>query len=97
LQIKRKRLPERHTYRRILAYKVYETEVERLVGEYNQAGERGDYVFPVKENQPQLYKNIQALFAPDPSAKSKPIFSPHKKSTRDMSASNFAPSPPAKC
>lgn len=27
--------------------------------------ERGDYVFPVKENQPQLYKNIQALFAPE--------------------------------
>jgi predicted transposase YbfD/YdcC len=26
---------------------------------------QGDYVFPVKENQPQLSKNIQALFAPD--------------------------------
>ena len=26
---------------------------------------QGDYVFPVKENQPALYKNIQALFAPD--------------------------------
>jgi predicted transposase YbfD/YdcC len=26
---------------------------------------QGDYVFPVKENQPQLYKNIQALFAPE--------------------------------
>ena len=26
---------------------------------------QGEYVFPVKENQPQLYKNIQALFAPD--------------------------------
>ena len=25
----------------------------------------GDFVFPVKENQPQLYKNIQALFAPE--------------------------------
>ena len=25
---------------------------------------QGDYVFPVKENQPQLYKNIQSLFAP---------------------------------
>ena len=33
LQIKPKRMPERSTYRRILAYKVYETEVERLVGE----------------------------------------------------------------
>lgn len=26
---------------------------------------QGAYVFPVKENQPQLYKNIQALFAPE--------------------------------
>jgi predicted transposase YbfD/YdcC len=150
LRIKPKRMPERSTYRRILAYKVYETEVERLVGEYNQDGERGticaldgkamlgmskredgtpeyalsvydvtagktlaqigvgnkeneitkapevirlakiagkvvtgdalhtqkrlaqtildeqgDYVFPVKENQPNLYKNIQSLFAPE--------------------------------
>ena len=149
-RIKLKRMPERSTYRRILAYKVYETEVERLVREYNQDGERGtvcaldgkallgmskredgtpeyalsvydvtagktmaqievgnkeneitkapevivlakiagkvvtgdalhtqkrlaqtildeqgDYVFPVKENQPRLYKNIQALFAPE--------------------------------
>jgi predicted transposase YbfD/YdcC len=28
-------------------------------------GDQGDFVFPVKENQPQLYKNIQALFAPE--------------------------------
>lgn len=27
--------------------------------------EQGDYVFPVKENQPALYKNIQSLFAPE--------------------------------
>jgi predicted transposase YbfD/YdcC len=26
---------------------------------------QGEYLFPVKENQPQLYKNIQSLFAPD--------------------------------
>jgi predicted transposase YbfD/YdcC len=26
---------------------------------------QGDYVLPVKENQPQLYKNIQSLFAPE--------------------------------
>jgi len=150
LQIKPKRMPERSTYRRILAYKVYVTEIERLVGEYNQQGEHGDlyaldgkallgmpkredgtseyvlsvydvkagktmsqvevgskeneitkapeaiqlakiagkvvtgdalhtqkrlsqiildelgdYVFPVKENQLNLYKNIQALFAPE--------------------------------
>jgi predicted transposase YbfD/YdcC len=27
--------------------------------------EQGDYVFPVKENQLKLYKNIQSLFAPE--------------------------------
>lgn len=144
------RMPHHNTYRRILAYKVYVQEVERLVGEYNQRGEHGvvyamdgkarrgmrkkdeegqeyglsiydvqqakvlshvevgrkeneitkapqalklveisqkvvtgdamhtqrglstqileahgNYLFPVKENQPQLYKNIQALFAPE--------------------------------
>jgi predicted transposase YbfD/YdcC len=144
------RMPHHNTYRRILAYKVYEQEVACLVGEYNQRGEHGDvyamdgktrrgmrkkdeegqeyglsvydvtqakvlsqvevgrkeneivkapqalksieisrkvvtadamhtqrglatqileaqgeYVFPVKENQPQLYKNIQSLFAPE--------------------------------
>jgi predicted transposase YbfD/YdcC len=144
------RMPSHHTYRRILAYKVYAEEVERLVGEYNQQGEhgkvyaldgkavrgmrkkdeegneyllsvydveqakvmaqvevgrkeneitkapkalkmveiaqkvvtgdamhtqrglaaqileaQGEYVLPVKENQPQLYKNIQSLFAPE--------------------------------
>jgi hypothetical protein len=42
LRIKPKRMPERSTYRRLLAYKVYETEVEQMVGEYNQSGERGE-------------------------------------------------------
>lgn len=42
LRIRPKRMPERSTYRRVLAYEVYETEIERLVGEYNQAEERGD-------------------------------------------------------
>jgi predicted transposase YbfD/YdcC len=150
LRIKPKRMPERSTYRRLLAYQVYETEVEQMVREYNQSGERGDicaldgkallgmprredgtaeyalsvydvragktiaqvkvgskeneitkapeaiklakidgkvvtgdamhtqkrlaqtildehgdYVFTVKENQPNLYKNIQSLFAPE--------------------------------
>lgn len=43
LGIKPKRMPERSTYRRLLAYKVYETEIERL-GEntIKQSGERGD-------------------------------------------------------
>src|SRR5512147_2963827 len=35
------RMPHHNTYRRILAYAVYEEEVERLVGEYNQPGEHG--------------------------------------------------------
>ena len=150
LGLSRPSLPSHHTYRRILAYKVYAEEVERLVGEYNQQGRQGKvyaldgkavrgmrkkdeegheyllsvydveqakvmsqvavgrkeneitkapqalkqveiaqkvftgdalhtqrgfsaqvveadghYVLPVKENQPQLYKNIQALFAPE--------------------------------
>jgi predicted transposase YbfD/YdcC len=150
LCLERARLPHYNTYRRILAYVVYQEELERLVREYNQIGTHGkvyaldgkavrgmrkkeadgheyllsvydveqakvmsqvevgrkeneitkapqalqrvkiaqkvitgdamhtqrgfatqiieaqaDYVLPVKENQPQLYKNIQALFAPE--------------------------------
>lgn len=150
LCLRRTSLPSHHTYRRILACKVYAEEVERLVGEYNHQGEhgkvyaldgkavrgmrkkdeegneyllsvydveqakvmaqvevgrkeneitkapkalqmveiaqkvvtgdamhtqrglatqileaQGDYVLPVKENQPQLYKNIRSLFAPE--------------------------------
>jgi predicted transposase YbfD/YdcC len=150
LKVKHKRMPERSTYRRIVAYQLYEREIERLVGEYNQQGEQGDiyaldgkallgmpkredgtaeyalsvydvqagktlsqvavgqkeneitkapeaiqlakiagkvvtgdalhtqnrlvqeilheqgdYLLPVKENQPNLYKNIQSLFAPE--------------------------------
>jgi predicted transposase YbfD/YdcC len=150
LKVKHKRMPERSTYRRMVAYQLYESEIERLVGEYNQQGEQGDiyaldgkallgmpkredgtaeyalsvydvqagktlsqvavgqkeneitkapeaiqlakiagkvvtgdalhtqkrlvqeilheqgdYLLPVKENQPKLYKNIQSLFAPE--------------------------------
>jgi predicted transposase YbfD/YdcC len=150
LQLKRANMPSHHTIRRIMGHVVYQEEIERLVGEYNQRGEhgevyamdgkavrgmrrkeeegneyllsvydveqakvmsqvevgrkeneivkapqviklaeisqkiitgdamhtqrglaaqileaQGDYVFPVKENQPQLYKNIQSLFAPE--------------------------------
>jgi predicted transposase YbfD/YdcC len=150
LCLSRPSLPSHHTYRRILAQKIYAEEVERLVGEYNQQGKhgnvyaldgkavrgmrkkdeegneyllsvydveqakvmsqvdvgrkeneitkapkalqmveiaqkvvtgdamhtqrglvtqileaQGDYVLPVKENQPQLYKNIRSLFAPE--------------------------------
>jgi predicted transposase YbfD/YdcC len=144
------RMPHHNTYRRIMAYKVYEQEVAQQVGEYNQRGAhgevyaldgkarrgmrkkeeegqeyglsiydvvqakvvsqvevgrkeneivkaphalklaeisqkvitadamhtqrglatqileaQGEYLFPVKENQSQLYKNIQSLFAPE--------------------------------
>jgi predicted transposase YbfD/YdcC len=150
LGLERVKLPHYNTYRRILAYVVYQEEIERMVGEYNQSGPhgkvyaldgkavrgmrkkeeesheyllslydveqakvlsqvevgrkeneitkapkalkmvkiaqkvvtgdamhtqrglaaqiveaQGDYVLPVKENQPQLYKNLQALFAPE--------------------------------
>jgi len=150
LQLKRSKMPHHNTYRRIMAYAVYQEEIERLVGAYNQGGEHGqvyaldgkavrgmrkkeetgneyllslydveqgkvlsqvevgrkeneitkapkalklaeisqkgvtgdalhtqrglaaqiierqaDYLFPVKENQSGLYKNIQALFAPE--------------------------------
>lgn len=150
LCLSRARMPSHHTIRRILAHVVYQEEVERLVGKYNQRGAhgkvyaldgkavrgmrkkdeegneyllsvydveqakvmaqvevgrkeneitkapkalkmveisqkvitgdamhtqrglatqimeaQGDYVLPVKENQPQLYRNIQALFAPE--------------------------------
>jgi predicted transposase YbfD/YdcC len=41
LHLKRARMPHHNTYRRILAEKVNEEEVERLVGEYNQSGKHG--------------------------------------------------------
>jgi hypothetical protein len=42
LQLKRAKLPSHHTIRRILAHVVYQEEIERLVGEYNQSGEHGE-------------------------------------------------------
>jgi predicted transposase YbfD/YdcC len=42
LQLKRPKLPHYNTYRRILAHVVYEEEIARLVGEYNQRGEHGE-------------------------------------------------------
>ena len=41
LHLSRPKMPHHNTYRRILAYKVYVEEIERLVGEYNQQGEHG--------------------------------------------------------
>jgi len=35
-------LPSHSTYRRIMAHVVYQEELERLVGEYNEAGEHGE-------------------------------------------------------
>ena len=41
LHLKRAQMPHHNTYRRILAEKMYEEEVERLVGAYNQSGRHG--------------------------------------------------------
>lgn len=150
LGLKRSTMPHHNTYRRLLAYVIYQEEIERLVGEHHQQGThgeiyaldgkairgvrkkdepaseyvlsiydvqqgkvmsqvevgrkeneiskasealklvnisgkvltgdamhtqkrlstqvlegQGDFVFPVKENQEKLYKNIQSLFAPE--------------------------------
>jgi hypothetical protein len=42
LSLERQTMPNHNTYRRILAYALYENEIKRLVGEYNQEGEHGD-------------------------------------------------------
>ncbi len=42
LQLKRPKLPHYNTYRRILAHVVYEEEIARMVGAYNQSGEHGE-------------------------------------------------------
>jgi predicted transposase YbfD/YdcC len=42
LCLERQTMPNHNTYRRILAYVIYEEEIERLVGEYNQQGEHGE-------------------------------------------------------
>lgn len=42
LCLERETMPNHNTYRRILAYVIYEEEIERLVGEYNEQGEHGE-------------------------------------------------------
>jgi predicted transposase YbfD/YdcC len=42
MQLKRPKLPHYNTYRRIMACVVYEEEIARLVGEYNQRGDHGE-------------------------------------------------------
>ena len=49
----------------------------KLAQQIVEAG--GDYVFPVKDNQPQLLHDIQTLFAPEPCTKG---FSPAPKELR---------------
>lgn len=49
----------------------------KVAQQIGQAG--GDYVFPVKENHPQLLQDIQTLFAPEPCIKG---FSPSPKDQR---------------
>ncbi len=42
LQLKRASMPSHHTLRRILAQVVYQEEMDRLIGEYNQQEEQGE-------------------------------------------------------
>lgn len=42
LQLKRPKLPHYNTYRRIMACVVYEEEIARMVGAYNQRGDHGE-------------------------------------------------------
>ena len=42
LRLKRDAMPHHNTYRRIVGQTVYQEEIERLVGEYNQEGEHGE-------------------------------------------------------
>lgn len=44
LCLKRTTLPNHNTYRRLLAYVVYQEEIERLVGEHNQQGRMEKYM-----------------------------------------------------
>ena len=41
LHLKRQQMPHHNTYRRLLAEKVHEEEIQRLVSEYNQSGAHG--------------------------------------------------------
>jgi predicted transposase YbfD/YdcC len=41
LKLEKDKMPHHNTYRRILAYSVYEDEIERMVSEYNQTGKHG--------------------------------------------------------
>ncbi len=41
LKLEKNKMPHHNTYGRILAHTVYAGEIERLVGEYNQAGKHG--------------------------------------------------------
>ncbi len=42
LQLKRPKMPHYNTFRQMMAQVVYQEEIERLVGEYNQCGEHGE-------------------------------------------------------
>jgi len=41
LKLEKEEMPHHNTYRRILAYGIYEDEIERMVSEYNQTGKHG--------------------------------------------------------
>ncbi len=42
MQLKKSQMPSLNTYRRMMEDVACHTEVERMVGEYNQQGEHGD-------------------------------------------------------
>lgn len=43
LKLKRNKMPNHNTYRRVLAYKVYREEIEQLVREHHARGEQGNH------------------------------------------------------
>lgn len=43
LKLKRDKMPNHNTYRRVLAYKVYREEIEQLVREHHAQGEQGNH------------------------------------------------------
>ena len=61
----------------------------------------GDYIWPVKTNQPRLYEDIERLFAPDNPkpgfGKISTDFQQQQRSIMDMEGWKNAPSKPVPC
>ena len=75
-----------HTHRRLSSY-IFE--------------QKADYIFPVKENQPKLYQDINSSFLQMSQAlvlaRYRQTSSAQRKSTKDMDVSKFVPLLPVKC